>query len=258
MTRTTTILWIHGWGTSPGVWGHDGTIVHIDHELPRYGHAYIDYSGCESSAEFKAIVRDQLLHHEADEYILIGWSFGAMLALEAVMAAEGDIVALDPNSKHRIASVIIVSGTLRFTDTDRTLGWPQKIVARMRSKLAVNRQEVLQQFSRSMISPDEQELDWTSLIHQLDTDFSTEGLEAGLTYLLDTDLRARWDAYASSINSPSVLWIHGMNDMICPVGAMPTMITIASLTEEKLEAAGHLPFLSHSKLFYEHLRRFLP
>jgi len=266
MTVTTTILWIHGWGTSPRVWGHDGSVVHIEQELPGYQHIYINYSNCETSADFENMVRNQLSLHQhenqltTNQYVLVGWSLGAMLTLEAVMAANinhDTSHATITNSKAklpiRIMSTVIVSGTLKFTDSDRSLGWPQKIVARMRSKLVTDRQEVLQQFRSSMITSNEQGTDWTNHIHQLDTDFSSEGLEAGLTYLMETDLRASWDARSASI--PNLLWIHGMIDVICPSGAVPLMTPPINMT--RIEAAGHLPFLSHSKLFYEQLRGFL-
>jgi pimeloyl-[acyl-carrier protein] methyl ester esterase len=249
------ILWIHGWGTSPTVWGHDGKTVVIEQELPEFEHEYIDFSACVLPADFVQAIRCQLSQSDADQYILIGWSFGAMLALEAVMTAQTGSSTQDTFSISRITSVVMVSGTLKFTDSDRTQGWPYKIVARMRDKLAENQQNVLQQFRLAMIIPEQQRMEAFRYIQQMDTDLTPKGLEAGLTYLLDTDLRGAWEAFSLSTHRPSLLWIHGSEDTICPVGAMPSWTS--ALAWVNMDAAAHLPFLSHSKLFYDQLRRFL-
>lgn len=254
------------------------------------------------------------------------------LTLQTVDDAVG--LSLQP-VVNAVESVVVVGGTLCFVNENRTKGWPRRIVERMKKQVAKQPDDTLQQFVQMMLTVSEKEslrqqsesgyyTDYTDPTDSRDSqksmDFTVPGLEAGLTYLLETDLTSMWEQYfkfprrsmtegfqsngdamgtikdtcikdKSSIKGfeeikiedmaikdisdikgiigatwarevpnaqhghvPRLLWIHGTDDPICPVGCVPASEYYRTVF---IEGAGHLPFLTRQESFYEHLRSFL-
>ncbi len=241
------ILWIHGWGMSQRVWA-DGA-----ERLPGYDHHYIHFGDCREAADFSRTV-ERILMKSPGNWTMIGWSMGGMLALEAAMQTE-------TRQRSGIAAVAVVGSTLRFVNSDRAKGWPLRIVERMRTQLRLQPDETLANFARSMFTPEEMKQwngDPSSLVDG--SDFSPEGLEAGLAYLIERDLTGDWLDYRTMTeigvnpDAPRMLWIHGGDDPICPPGAMPDLPDGCKIV---MEGAGHAPFLTQKESFYQHLGSFL-
>jgi pimeloyl-ACP methyl ester carboxylesterase len=243
------ILWIHGWGMSSRVWG-DVSVL-----LPSFNHHYIDYNDCDTVESFLETLISQMNGAKPGEsWTLIGWSFGGMLALEWLMGHSAAEVA------YTLEAVVIVNGTLRFVDANRQLGWPNRVVERMQTQLLRDPKETLQQFALSMFSEaDHAKAGYETIVNIVceeakQTDFSLSGLDAALTYLRKTDLTIRWQKYRETAHSAKLLWLHGADDPICPVGCMPPL----KQEEQRIFFdVGHLPFLTESEPFYEQLRGFL-
>jgi pimeloyl-[acyl-carrier protein] methyl ester esterase len=242
------ILWVHGWGMSPEIWRQD-----VLDRLPEYEHHFVNFEGCAVIEDLRQAVTSRL-DHACGGWSVIGWSMGAMLSLEAF---------LDPQQSniYGIEALAVVAGTLRFTDRDRHKGWPPRVVERMRKQLAVQPEDTLLQFKKLMASGGSSAPDLETALMLQPTDFTHQGLEAGLTYLLETDLRERWahlsnrSAAKSQIPShPRLLWIHGGQDAICPIGAVPDEAGAQTVV---FEQSGHLPFLEEKRRFYQQIRSFL-
>jgi hypothetical protein len=181
------ILWIHGWGMSSRVWGD------VSNLLPGLKHHFFTYAGCDTIDSFHSALLDKLLSvGDGTSWTLIGWSLGGMLAIEQWMNGFNNPVA------YSIHSIIIVAGSLRFANTNRHLGWPERVIDRMRKQLHQDPQMTLQQFASSMFSEsDKQGAAFVTLSDTISacaqaTDFTPAGLDAGLIYLQNTDLIARW------------------------------------------------------------------
>lgn len=244
-------VWLHGWGTSPELWGD------CERLLPEDAHTRFSYAGCATIAAMRGRLRD-LIAVQPGPVRLIGWSLGGMLALEALLeqveadgrfvertreTAEGDqhhagrighdrdvslnldrMQAADTPgfadirgathkraetdlqlsggaaSGGRIVQALLVGSTPRFVSTDRQRGWSARLVRQMRLQLASDAEGVLRRFAAAMLSADERSalVDAAAagpLRNRLSTssrtDFSPAGLDAGLGYLLESDLRSR-------------------------------------------------------------------
>ncbi|QGQ98567.1 alpha/beta hydrolase [Paenibacillus psychroresistens] len=243
----TNILWIHGWGMSSQIWGD------VSSWLPEVNHHFFSYAGCDTIDSFHVALSDKLLSAgENKQWTLVGWSLGAMLALEQWMNR------FDNPKAYSIHSIIIVAGTLRFTNSNRQLGWPERVIERMRKQLQLNPQETLLQFASSMFSESDQEsAEFTKLSETIAafaqaTDFTPAGLDAGLVYLRDTDLSVHWEV--PYVQRPQLLWLHGADDPICPAGGMPDLNRAEVFV---FPETGHIPFLTKPELFYDQVRSFL-
>lgn len=246
---------------SPGIWGEP------DRLLPAARHVLFSYAGCETILQMRERLR-ALIAAQPGEVRLIGWSLGGMLALEAVLeqveakAGEGAEAAgrmrLTERRPGRIAQAILIGSTLRFVATDRHRGWPARVIRQMRAQLAADPSATLRRFAGSMLSEDDRGRcqDGGELSVRLlePTDFTTQGLDAGLGYLLESDLGERWASFeaqafgenripGSGAELPDVRWVHGTGDPVCPPGALAD---VASERIVWLTDAGHAPFLTRS------------
>lgn len=250
-------LWIHGWGMSPAIWGNLGEM------LPEARHSLFSYAGCDTSAKMREAVRAAIVKEaelSAAQYApfaVIGWSLGGMLAMDVLLELHEEEPMRAFASLASITTVVMIGSTLRFTGDDRSRAQPARVVRRMRTQLAANREETLRLFAGSMLSASERaaeeaEVDEArySLFEQCGsiTDFTPAGLDAGLGYLLEADLSERWNRVGSVIPEfPRVVWLHGRDDPICPSGAVPECATDGNLA--MFEKAGHVPFLTERARF---------
>jgi pimeloyl-[acyl-carrier protein] methyl ester esterase len=185
---------------------------------------------------------------------LIGWSLGGMLAIEQWMNGFKN------PDEYSIHSLIIIASSLRFANSNRLLGWPERVIERMQKQLQQDKQMTLQQFAGSMFSElDSQSTAFVTLKDTLTacahaTDFTPAGLEAGLTYLQNTDLIARWNEFQKQRTSSPFLWLHGAEDSICPFAGMPHLNSAEVFV---FQETGHIPFLTKPEIFYEKVRSFV-
>jgi pimeloyl-[acyl-carrier protein] methyl ester esterase len=165
----------------------------------------------------------------------------------------------NPNA-YSIQSIIVVAGSLRFANADRHLGWPERLIERMRKQLQQDPQATLLQFACSMFSEsDRQSAAFVTMTDTLSacaqtTDFTTAGLDAGLTYLQNTDLIARWNELQKQRTASPLLWLHGAEDSICPIAGMPLLNSAEVFV---FPETGHIPFLTKPEIFYKKVRSFV-
>lgn len=211
---------IHGWGSAPAVW--EGLLGDLEHvHQPSFHHV------AQPDDLYDSVV--EMLPREGS--LVLAWSMGAMLAIEAALDWPEAVDAL-----------VLFGGCLRFENHDRTLGWPERIIRRMQEQLVDNPDEVLTNFHRRMFSPAERS-DREAFLERFDgvksLDFETDGLSAGLDYLIATDLHER----INDLVCP-VLWIHGDEDPICPAAALAELPKHHQTVN--IPGAGHLPFYTRT------------
>ncbi|WP_281890161.1 alpha/beta fold hydrolase [Paenibacillus sp. YYML68] len=275
------LLWIHGWGASPRDWERVTSLfaqegaIELEADSVRWMHYYFTYDGCKSKPSFQQALHEQVTR--VRPHAIVAWSMGGMLLLDWLIARcktalDGEAVQEELNHKLNdeqndeqqarasFPKIILVSSTLSFLSYDRALGWPRRIVERMKGKLEAETKTVLQQFRASMLT----DVERRELSGQMEawesssSDFSLEGLRAGLDYLMELSLQEGWDVIvraALAEEAIQLLWLHGENDSICPLQAMPE--GTPGLQRYVLEGAGHAPFLTQPELFYKQLRGFI-
>ncbi len=243
------LLLIHGWAASAEVW-HFQQGLSSTHRLimpdlrghglsaaPDSGYSFVDFA--DDLVELVTVLR-------LENVILIGWSMGVQVALQAYSRLRNCLSAL-----------VFVSGTPTFTaGDDYPHGLPAVATKGLELLLKRDFHKALYNFFRSMFIEGELEGDdkgsvvADELMVRLPARHAA--LEA-LRTLADSDLRS----LLSSVDLP-VLLIHGSADTICPASAscyMAAGLSAASL--ELLEGAGHAPFLSQPQKFNELLKRFM-
>ena len=190
------MILIHGWGGGVGVWKPLFPDSVPERVCP-------DFSGVTQHAMFLPEVLRILPSHPT---LVVGWSMGALLAVEAASAEPG-----------RVSGLILIGGTPRFVDRNRSRGWPEQALRKMQSRLRHDTPAVLMAFRRQMFSATE--ADGLESFNRANpfpeaVNFSPEGLVAGLEYLIRTHLSDHLERLACP-----VLWIHGGEDRVCPPGA---------------------------------------
>jgi pimeloyl-ACP methyl ester carboxylesterase len=169
------------------------------------------------------------------ECVLVGWSLGGMLLLEALSRLPGP----PPGG------LVLVGVAPVFTRRpDYPWGQPPGVVRAMRRALPENRQRVLNEFADRCLAPAE-----AGLVSQARAAFASpaapETLAAGLDYLLDCDLRP----LLPRLPGGAVI-IQGQEDRIVPPAQ-------GRFLQEQLPGAqlnlwpgvGHLPFLTQAAAF---------
>ncbi|MCZ0756738.1 alpha/beta fold hydrolase [Anoxybacillus sp. J5B_2022] len=157
--------------------------------------------------------------------LVIGWSLGALVALEMAHAL--------PN---RVTGLVLIGGTSRFvTDDGYMSGWHPRIVERMKKQLQRHPEETIASFLASLWAEGEN-VDISAFVHR---DRPAE-LVIGLDYLLTADARP----WLSQLHMP-VLLLHGENDAICPPEAARYIANHIPHAELVLfNNTGHVPFLT--------------
>jgi pimeloyl-[acyl-carrier protein] methyl ester esterase len=134
---------------------------------------------------------------------IAGWSLGALLALEAALAAPG-----------RFAGLVLVAGTARFcADGEGHPGAEPRALRAMTARLGRDPAPVLRAFAERCAAPEGGEAAagwWQAQASR----FGAAALGRGLEVLASLDLRAR----AGELRIP-VRMVHGEDDEVVPVAA---------------------------------------
>ena len=150
--------------------------------------------------------------------VVLAWSLGAMVALEALPVLAG-----------RVAKLHLVAPCLCFTEA-----WPERVLARMRRRCAEDPAGVRAAFARSMAAPGE-------AAPSLAGEAPAAALVAGLDYLAGRALGA-----PARVPGCEVRIVHGEADAVVP--ARLSLPVAGALGAERLvlPGAGHAPHLTRA------------
>ena len=235
------LIILSGWAVDKLVWSPLCKLLDKDYDI-----IVIDWENVTSMEGFKQKATTIIRQKSIESFSIIGWSLGALVAL--------DIVAeLAP----QIERIILFSATSRFIRDDignYSMGWDKKIVERMLFRLEKHTEETLGSFYKNLFT--EAEVNdgyyehFLKETHVADKRYSIQSLSIGLEYLLLKDLRERID----SIDMP-VLLIHGNGDIICPTKAgvyLDNHLKASKLII--LDQIGHMPFFTKTKVCCEMIK----
>jgi pimeloyl-ACP methyl ester carboxylesterase len=221
----TTLALFHGWGASGRVWegqaaafGHRATV--LVPTVPVWeANWFLDF----------------LRKIPLRETVLVGWSLGGMLLLEALDRLKG----VPPGGL-----VLVGVAPVHTQRPDYPGGQPPGVVRAMRRALTKNPQRVLTEFAERCLAPGEAAFapQARSALASSDT---VANLAAGLDYLLARDLRP----LLSRLPAGAVV-IQGQADrIVAPDQARFLQAQLPGARLNLLPGAGHLPFLTQAEPF---------
>ena len=159
--------------------------------------------------------------------VLLGWSLGAIISLDAALRWPGGIRAL-----------VLVSGTARMTADGDWPGADPRALRAMQSRLPRNPGEVLDDFAQMCIEP-QSDTGFVEAFAQGARACPADSLAEGLAYLAATDLRSA----VAGVEIPTLL-LHGSEDRVIPAAAALRLAELLpNATLQSLDGLGHaLPF----------------
>lgn len=242
---TPPLVMLHGWGMNLRVFDalradladHDSWAI----DLPGHGRS----PWWPQAAGFEA-QRDAVLAMLPPRAVLVGWSFGAKLAL-SIAATHAE----------RVAALVLIAATPKHL---QSADWPQGMAPEslqaFRSALEQDWQHTLEDFvalqlrGSSAAEAARQSILAALLEHGAP---QPESLRAGLALLGTVDLRAA----VAGISAPALL-IAGANDRVTPPAAARWLAqTLPDAELIEVPRAGHAPLVSHHALVAAAVRQFL-
>ncbi|MCR8642052.1 alpha/beta hydrolase [Paenibacillus sp. N1-5-1-14] len=227
-------LWLTGWSMQADVW--DEQIA----KWPQYKHDKVDFTHCDSKEALLEMAEAALksIASASTTVVIVGWSMGAMLALE--------LAVMYPNF---IQSMFLVGASGQFIRSMHTPnGVHERMLRRMRDQLVVDRVALLRAFDISMFAKSEldqgQELKW--LKQREDQPLpSLPSLVSGLDYLGQFNIYEQ----VSRITMPIHI-LNGSEDTICSSsGAMQLAGVLSQGNCSIWEGVGHVPFQTNPTRF---------
>lgn len=242
------LVLLHGWGMHGGLFG---TLVSA--LARRYRVQVVDLPGHGHSPPVEpyaldAIVTavDRAVAFEAQALTVLGWSFGATVALRWALTRPA-----------RMAKLVLVGATPRFVADE---SWAPAMSAvtlqRFGDELRVNYRLTLQRFlSLQVQGSDEGRATLAALRHALFArgEPSPVALGAALDVLATTDLRAD----VGAVDVPTLV-VSGDRDTLTPAAAGAWLAAkMPAARHVVIPGAAHAPFLSHRPAFDAALAEFL-
>jgi pimeloyl-ACP methyl ester carboxylesterase len=221
----TTLVFFHGWGASGRVWQRQAAAFgdRMPVMTPTVPVWEVDW------------LAEYLRGLDLQDCLLVGWSLGGMLLLEAL-------------SRHQAPppyGLVLVGVAPVFTQRpDHPWGQPLTVVRAMRRGLTKNSPQVLADFAEQCLAPGE--VAFAAQAREAFAPPAAAGtLAAGLDYLLQCDLRP----LLSSLPAGAVV-IQGQADRIVdPAQGRFLQEHLSGARINLLPAAGHLPFLTQAAAF---------
>ena len=221
----TTLVFFHGWGASGQVWERQAAAFGdrmpvLPPTVPVWDVGWFS---------------EYLRGLDLQECLLVGWSLGGMLLLEALSRLT------DPP----LGGLVLVGVAPVFTRRpDYPWGQPPGVVRAMRRALKENPPQVLAEFAEQCLAPGE-----AAFASQAREAFAVPAaagtLAAGLDYLLHLDLRPLLPLLPAG-----AVVIQGQEDRIVdPAQGRFLQEQLSGARLNLLPAVGHLPFLTQAAAF---------
>ncbi len=226
-----TLIFIHGWASSPEIWQRQKEYFSKDYEviLP-------EISKAKNITEAANIVND--LIKDKKGIVLIGWSLGWLVVLELLKN-----LALEPKG------IIAVTATAKFSDDGYLGKGPTDThLAKMIRDCKCNPQKTLEDFYKSILTDTGRNI--LSCLKFKNIAF--DKLIYGLYMLRDCDYRD----FIPQIHL-SALIITGRKDTICIPEASEYMYKKIARSELMVFDCGHMPFLDKAEEFNSAINDFI-
>ncbi|HJV33736.1 alpha/beta fold hydrolase [Geomonas sp.] len=243
------VVFVHGWAMSSRVWrfqqglGAEARLLLLDQR----GHGGSSTAAGYAIDDFAGDLAGFFEELDLQGAILIGWSLGVQVALQAFSRLQ-----------ERLAGLVLVGGTPRFTTTEGySHGQAPVEVKGMTLRLRRDYQKTMGDFFRGMFAEGEMaHAQYQRIVHEIVMGGRSPDPEAArdaLQILATVDQRE----LLPLIDRP-VLLVHGELDGICPASASAYMAErMPTATLNIMKGCGHAPFMTRPEEFNEVVREFL-
>lgn len=242
------LVLLHGWAMHSGVWGplaHELATRFRVHAVDLPGHGKSAAIKVGTLADMTASVRAPFAA-ERDPLIVIGWSLGAMVALQWAATDAA-----------RVQKLALIAATPRFTATD---DWPcamsPQAIARFGDELRVSYKLAIVRFLSLQLQGTARGRASLALLRRS----LFERAHAPCAVMVETlAMMAAADLRASvrEVAQPTLV-IAGDSDRLVPPAASEWLArALPNGRFVLVEGAAHVPFLSHPAAFAEPLAQFL-
>lgn len=226
-----TLVLLHGWGASGRLWrGVEAAAAACD---PAAAVLTPEIPGWEAGW-----LAEYLSELPLKESVLVGWSLGGMLLLEALAQLRGPAPG---------ATVLVAVPPVFCRRPDHPWGQPAAMLRAMRRALGNDSRQVLNDFALACLAPGEAAFREEAAAG-FDYQAAPAFLAQGLDYLRDKDLRGLLplDPKTSKLGG-RVIIIQGEQDRIVPPAQGRDLQERLPGSElHLLAAAGHIPFLTQA------------
>jgi pimeloyl-[acyl-carrier protein] methyl ester esterase len=228
-----TLVFFHGWGAAGDIW---------QAQVEAFAAQGVQVLAPTWPAWEVAWLAAYLHDLPLAETILVGWSLGGMLLLEA-LSQEG----LVPGG------LVLVAAPASFcARPDYPWGQPRAVVRALRRTVREDPRRGLADFAGRCLAPGEADFQ-EDILQGFQPRPGEADLAAGLDYLLNTDLRAKLPGVP-----PGALIIQGDQDAIVPPAqaeALRQSLNDAQVV--KFPGVGHVPFVTRAAGFNMVLKDFM-
>lgn len=247
----TPLVLLHGWCMSSAVWqgpfdGLAASFRLIAPDLRGHGSSRPVAGRCDFHT-MAADLCDLLQSLDIKNAVLLGWSMGAQVALQACNELAG-----------RLSGLVLVSATPCFTAReDYPFGLSPAEASGMRLKVQRNRERALSGFHARMFAEGEIETaaqservaELLSAVVPPETSLAIEALDA----LASADMRPQ----LAEIDLPTLL-LHGDRDLIClPQASQYLAEGLKSARRTVFSGCGHAPFMTRPEQFNREIISFV-
>ncbi len=224
-----TLVLLHGWGASGRLWRG------IEATARDYGRAVLAPAIPRWEADWLSQYLSEL---PLQECVLVGWSLGGMLLLEALAQLRGPAAG---------ATVLVAVPPVFCRRPDHPWGQPAAMLRAMRRALGNDSRKVLNDFALACLAPGEAAFREEAAAG-FDYQAAPAFLAQGLDYLRDKDLRGLLPLTPKTTNlNGRVIIIQGEQDRIVPPAQGRDLQERLPGSElHLLAAAGHIPFLTQT------------
>lgn len=239
------IFILNGWAAGPKLWepfcealckslGTDRGAVHL-----------LGWEEALDPKDYKRLALsfiENTVMENASEFIVVGWSLGAIVALDIL-----------PELRCNPKMLFLLSGSVSFCHEDGSLGWSRKAVEAMKDHLIKDRSSTLKTFYQRIFTRKERGFIFDQgLLESWDL-MPEAGLLSGLDYLIQTDVSQK----LAAADVP-ILWLHGDHDRICPIGGAKRAIKhLKQVQMVSLPEAGHGLFITNVEASIDVLNHFI-
>ncbi|MBJ6725970.1 alpha/beta fold hydrolase [Geomesophilobacter sediminis] len=243
------VVFLHGWAMSGRVWHFQAPLAD-DCRLvcpDLRGHGQSDVAGSYTVEDFAADLVALFRQLDLQNAVLVGWSMGVQVALQAFSEL-----------RERVAALVLVGGTPRFTTADDFPHGKEPVeVKGMGVRLRRDHRKTMGEFFRGMFVEGEMDSrQYQRIVHEIVLSSHSPTLESALnslSILSTVDLRDR----LPQVDRP-VLLIHGAGDNVVPASASAYMAKrLPDATLKVMEGCGHAPFMTRPDEFNRLVRDFM-
>jgi pimeloyl-[acyl-carrier protein] methyl ester esterase len=230
MNNRQTLILLSGWGLHSAIW--QPAVAN----LTNYDTRQIDLPLLKQAADLPQAMQE-LSRQIPDNSIIVAWSMSGLCALY-----------LCQHLPHKCSKLILVCSLPHFATAPDWIGIPLTLAKRFQQKAQSNLANLLTQFIQLVAYPDTSAISTAFItLHALKEQEYQASLLLYLNFLFTADYREFFKNLTLSLHC-----IFGEADAIIPRQAASQLgVLNKNAKVTVLPAAGHIPFLTHQKIFNE-------